>query len=103
MEQRVATLVAALRQPLAGITPGQHSLSPDYRGRAPMFKDGSSDHLLVHQILQGSQEAANALFYRYYDRIFHFLLLNRVSNREDARDLTQDTFRKAWENLASLR
>jgi RNA polymerase sigma-70 factor (ECF subfamily) len=68
-----------------------------------MFKDGSSDHLLVHQILQGSQEAANTLFYRYYDRIFRFLLLNRISNREDARDLTQDTFRKAWENLANLR
>ncbi|HEY4389007.1 MAG TPA: RNA polymerase sigma factor [Ktedonobacteraceae bacterium] len=68
-----------------------------------MFKNGPSDQLLMHQILQGSQEAANTLFYRYYDRIFHFLLLNRVSNREDARDLTQDTFRKAWENLENLR
>lgn len=68
-----------------------------------MLKDGPSDQLLMHQILQGSQEAANTLFYRYYDRIFHFLLLNRISNREDARDLTQDTFRKAWENLEHLR
>jgi RNA polymerase sigma-70 factor, ECF subfamily len=68
-----------------------------------MFNDGPSDQWLVHQILQGSQEAANTLFYRYYDRIFHFLLLKRVSNREDARDLTQDTFRKAWENLGNLR
>lgn len=68
-----------------------------------MFKDGPSDQFLVHQILQGSQEAANTLFYRYYDRIFHYLVFNRVSNREDARDLTQDTFRKAWENLANLR
>jgi RNA polymerase sigma-70 factor, ECF subfamily len=68
-----------------------------------MLKSGPSDQLLMHQILQGSQEAANTLFYRYYDRIFHFLLLNRVSNREDARDLTQDTFRKAWENLEHLR
>ena len=68
-----------------------------------MLKSGPSDQLLMHQILQGSQEAANTLFHRYYDRIFHFLLLNRVSNREDARDLTQDTFRKAWENLEGLR
>ena len=56
---------------------------------------------LIHQAARGSVEAYNLLVSRWEKRVYNYLL--RLSrNREDALDLTQDVFLKAYQNLRKL-
>ncbi|HYW48185.1 MAG TPA: sigma-70 family RNA polymerase sigma factor [Bryobacteraceae bacterium] len=56
---------------------------------------------LIRQAARGSVEAFNLLVSRWDKRVYNYLL--RITrNREDALDLTQDVFLKAYQNLRKL-
>jgi RNA polymerase sigma-70 factor (ECF subfamily) len=60
--------------------------------------EGPSDDELVLKAQQGDIQAFDLLVERYHSRIYS-LTYNMTSNREDAEDLTQDVFVKAFEAL----
>ncbi len=59
------------------------------------------DRDLIMKARRGNVEAYNLLISRWDRRIFNYLL-RLVKNREDAMDLSQDVFLKAYQNLAKL-
>ncbi len=59
------------------------------------------DRDLILKARRGDVDAYNLLVSRWEKRIFNYLL-RIVGNREDAMDLSQDTFLKAYQNLARL-
>jgi RNA polymerase sigma-70 factor (ECF subfamily) len=56
---------------------------------------------LIRQAARGSVEAFNLLVSRWEKRVYNYLL-RITANREDALDLTQDVFLKAYQNLRKL-
>ncbi len=64
--------------------------------------DGPSDPELVGRCQQGDTAAFNELITRYRQRCFA-MIYHMVRNEEDAWDLAQDGFVKAWKNIASFR
>ena len=56
---------------------------------------------LIRQAARGSVESYNLLVSRWEKRVYNYLL-RLTSNREDALDLTQDVFLKAYQNLRKL-
>ena len=56
---------------------------------------------LIRQAARGSVEGYNLLVSRWEKRVYHYLL-RLTGNREDALDLTQDVFLKAYQNLRKL-
>jgi RNA polymerase sigma-70 factor (ECF subfamily) len=60
------------------------------------------DHDLVRKSLAGDPLAYRGLVERYQTRIYH-VCYGMVRNREDARDLAQDAFLKAYTHLATFR
>jgi RNA polymerase sigma-70 factor (ECF subfamily) len=62
-----------------------------------------SDQWLVEQARQGNQWAADRLFAKHYEAIYWYLLLHWHFSQEDARDLSQEIFIKAWRGLPGLR
>ena len=60
------------------------------------------DHELVRACLDGDATAYRGLVERYQGRIYN-VIFGMVRNREDARDLTQDAFVKAYKNLHRFR
>ncbi len=59
------------------------------------------DRDLIAKARRGDVEAYNLLVSRWEKRVFNYLL-RLVANREDALDLSQDVFLKAYQNLARL-
>jgi RNA polymerase sigma-70 factor (ECF subfamily) len=59
------------------------------------------DRDLILQARRGSVEAYNLLVSRWEKRVFNYVL-RLVSDREDALDVTQDVFLKAYQNLGKL-
>jgi RNA polymerase sigma factor (sigma-70 family) len=60
--------------------------------------NAKNDFHLVEKAKEGSQRAYADLMQRYKDSI-HFMALKMVNNKDDAMDLTVETFAKAFENL----
>ncbi len=60
-----------------------------------------TDEQLLQLALQGDGACFGELTERWQDRIFRFIC-RYVGSTEDARDLTQDTFTKAYANLGRL-
>jgi RNA polymerase sigma-70 factor, ECF subfamily len=56
---------------------------------------------LIAKARRGDVEAYNVLASRWEKRVFNYLL-RLVSNREDALDVSQETFLKAYQNLRKL-
>ena len=56
---------------------------------------------LIRQATRGSVESYNLLVSRWEKRVYNYLL-RITANREDALDLTQDVFLKAYQNLRKL-
>jgi RNA polymerase sigma-70 factor (ECF subfamily) len=56
---------------------------------------------LIRQAAKGSVEAYNLLVSRWEKRVYNYLL-RITGHREDALDLTQDVFLKAYQNLRKL-
>ena len=59
------------------------------------------DRDLIVQARRGKVEAYNLLISRWEKRVFNYVL-RLVGDREDALDLTQDVFLKAYQNLGKL-
>src|SRR5262249_37807558 len=59
------------------------------------------DRDLIGKARKGDVEAYNLLVSRWEKRVFNYLL-RLVANREDALDLSQDVFLKAYQNLPKL-
>lgn len=62
----------------------------------------SDDHTLVAQVKAGQMQSYGELVRRYQDRIFN-TCWRICGHLEDARDLTQEAFLKAFENLDGYR
>ncbi|MEO6521628.1 MAG: sigma-70 family RNA polymerase sigma factor [Mucilaginibacter sp.] len=63
------------------------------------FSDNAkNDFKLVGRAREGDQKAYADLMHRYKDSIY-FMALKMVNNKEDAMDLTVETFAKAFEKL----
>lgn len=60
------------------------------------------DTLLIRQILMGDSQALEQLI-RKYHRTVYTQVRYWVKNAEDAQEITQDVFLKAYQNLASLK
>jgi RNA polymerase sigma-70 factor, ECF subfamily len=60
------------------------------------------DHELVERVIEGRQEAYKVLVERYQGRIFR-VAFGLMRNREDAREVTQEAFIKAYRNLPNFR
>jgi RNA polymerase sigma-70 factor (ECF subfamily) len=58
----------------------------------------STDSQLIELVNEGHTNAFSALVLRYRDRVFS-VVYNMTSNREDANDVTQDVFVKAFQNI----
>ena len=56
---------------------------------------------LIAKAKRGDVEAYNLLVSRWEKRVFNYLL-RLVGNREDAMDVSQDVFLKAYQNLPKL-
>ena len=61
----------------------------------------AEDRELVDRVLKGDNDAFEYLFNRYRDAI-HRLFLQRTGNAEDADDLLQETFIKAYDHIDEL-
>jgi len=57
---------------------------------------------MVRLARSGDQEALRSLYERYYRRIYN-LIFRMIGKREEAVDLTADTFLKAFQNLKHLK
>ncbi|HVA57827.1 MAG: RNA polymerase sigma factor [Gemmatimonadaceae bacterium] len=60
--------------------------------------DGSADALIVERVLAGDVEAFATLVERYRDRCIRYAM-HMLGNREDADEVTQDTFVRAYRSL----
>ena len=57
-----------------------------------------ADAVLIAKAQQGATEAFGDLYNRYYPTILRFVYL-RISSPQDAEDLTDDIFLRAWNNV----
>ena len=64
--------------------------------------DGPEDQLLVKRAQGGSLEAYDELIRRYQERIYA-TIYHMTANHEDANDLAQETFIKAYQALKSFK
>lgn len=65
---------------------------------ANFTENAKNDFHLVVKAREGDQKAYADLMHRYKDSIY-FMVLKMVNNKEDAMDLTVETFAKAFEKL----
>lgn len=63
--------------------------------------DGITDQAVVEQVMRGDADAFAILVEKYQDRIYS-AILNYVFNPDDAIDISQDTFVKAYTKLHSF-
>ena len=63
---------------------------------------GLSDTEIIKQVLDGNQQAYAGLVNRYQNYVFT-LTLRFTKNREDAEEVSQDIFVKAYRSLADFR
>ena len=64
--------------------------------------DESADRTLVRQAQSGNLDAFDELVVRYQERIYA-LVYHMTSNHEDAHDLAQEAFVKAWKALKNFK
>ena len=61
-------------------------------------QEADADIDIVHQVQAGDVAAFDRLIVKYRERVFG-IVYNMTSNREDAADLTQDAFIKAFQSI----
>ena len=57
------------------------------------------DHVLIRKMRQGDEEAFNLFVHKYYEDILRYCRYHS-DNREDAKDLTQDTFLRFFQEFS---
>ena len=67
-----------------------------------VLETDSQDSELVERFQDGDSEAFNLLYLRYRSRI-HGVIRSIISNSEDAYDVTQDVFLKAYQGLGNFK
>ncbi len=67
-----------------------------------MSRQTPPDHELVARAQQGDADAFGVLYDRYVDDVYRFFYY-RIFDQQEAEDLTETTFLKAWEHLDRLR
>ena len=72
--------------------------SPEIR----RLRDTASDTALVSGVQRGSEPHFNALYERYFQRIFSFVC-QRVRNRSDAEEIVQEVFTVVFRSVGSWR
>lgn len=70
-------------------------------GAAGLIFREVEDRDLVGKARQGNVDAYNHLVSRWERRVYNYVL-RLLGSREDALDITQDVFLKAWQNLPKL-
>lgn len=88
--------VTSISWPLA-VTPAGAMTAPD-----AVPAEGMDDAALVEAALRGDSSAFDALVTRHRRAVYH-VCYRFVNNHEDAADLTQDTFVRAWKALGNFR
>jgi RNA polymerase sigma-70 factor (ECF subfamily) len=73
-----------------------HVLRPEDRGM-----NGENDQAVIQRVRSGDPEAFSILVERYQDRIYS-VVRNYVYNQDDAIDIVQDTFLKAYQKLRTF-
>ena len=61
-----------------------------------------SEHDLISRAQKGDAEAYGDLYEHYLDTIYRYIYY-RVHNHQDAEDLTETVFLKAWQSLPNYR
>ena len=67
-----------------------------------VLETGSQDSELVERFQEGDSQVFDLLYLRYRNRI-HGIIRAIISNPEDALDVTQDVFLKAYQGLGNFR
>ncbi|MCK4384753.1 MAG: RNA polymerase subunit sigma-24, partial [candidate division Zixibacteria bacterium] len=60
------------------------------------------DEILIKEALAGKEKAFKLLLRKHREAIYH-VILKIVHNQEEARDLVQETFMKAFGSLATYK
>ena len=60
-----------------------------------MLTKSINEELLVKELVQGSQDAFQAIFMHYYPKVHNFVY-GLVKSQQDAEDITQEVFSKVW-------
>ena len=68
----------------------------------PGDEQQTSDEQLAAEAQDGSLEAFGSLVDRYHARVYHFLC-HKTANPEDAQDVTQQVFIRAWQKIHQFR
>lgn len=71
---------------------------PNKQELSHLSEQAASDYQLVQRALEGKQAAFTELMARYKEPVYH-TLYKMLSSREDANDLTQEAFAKAFRKL----
>ena len=66
--------------------------------REPARAASDDDRLLIERVRHGDQDAARALYERYFDRIYNYVYA-RLGRPEDAEDLAIDTMTRSLTRL----
>ena len=82
--RRMSVGLKSLVKPLVGSTERQH--------------EADSDWQIVQQVQAGDVAAFDKLIVKYRERVYG-VIYNMTSNREDAADLAQDSFIKAFQSI----
>lgn len=61
-----------------------------------------NEEKLIKRAQKGEGECFGQLYHHYSDQIYRYIFL-KVSNKQEAEDLTHDVFLSAWQNLESYR
>jgi RNA polymerase sigma-70 factor (ECF subfamily) len=75
---------------------------PQSRATNPAASPGPDDRTLVERAQRGNDDAYEELVSRYQQRIYG-LCYHLTANHEDASDLTQEAFLKAWKALRTFK
>ena len=76
--------------------------SGDPAGQIGKAQSELTDHECAVRSQQGNRNAFSTLVRRYQDRVFRFIA-RMVGSRDEALELTQETFLKAWQALPEWR
>ncbi len=77
-------------------------MATDLHQSAPAPTGREADAALLRAVLDGDTTAYQGLVEKYQNRVYA-MVYGMVRNREDARDITQDAFVKAYRNLQGFR